>query len=366
MTPPLNLDETEAFYSDDPVRRVEPAPRKKRSGLLALVLLGAAGFFIQNTFAGNISIDSGKKFEFGQGVTQSVACSGLTEILITPNSVFVNGAGTAGVYKFKSVTVSEIPDSCFGVDFLIRGYNETDDAPLSLFSTDSKTAVIYDNAGTFEVGTGGAGTSITNATRSFTIIFDTPVVSSASVYRISIQSGVHTPKTYSVGEIGAGGGIVFYVSATPFPCGATLSAMCTSLEAAPSNWNATPDIGTAWCISGTSSTQNALSGTHPTRSAIGAGLKNSIAIAAGCTGGAANVALAYRGAGLSDWYLPDLKEWELMYAKYSTLGFPGADYYELSDEVDATGGALGYLGGPGSESYAGKSAVYRVRPIRAF
>jgi hypothetical protein len=252
------------------------------------------------------------------------------------------------------------------VDFLIRGYNATDNAPLSLFNTDSKTAVIYDNGGNFEVGTGGTGTSITSASRSFTIIFDTPVLSSTSVYRISIQSGVHTPKTYSAGEVGSGGGIVFYVSATPFPCGATLSAMCTSLEAAPSNWNATPDIGTAWCISGTSSSQIALSGTHPTRGAIGAGLKNSIAIAAGCTGGAANVALAYRGAGLSDWYLPDLREWEQMYAKYSTLGFPGADYYELSDEVDATGAALGYLGGPGSESYAGKSAVYRVRPIRAF
>jgi hypothetical protein len=252
------------------------------------------------------------------------------------------------------------------VDFSINAFNDSDNAPLSLFNTDSKTAVIYDNAGTFEVGTSGTGTSITSASRSFTIIFDTPVATSTSVYRISIQSGIHTPKTYSVGEIGAGGGKVIYVSATPFPCGATLSAMCTSLEVAPSNWNATPDLPTAWCSSGTSSNQTVLSGTHPTNSVIGMGLKNTIAIAAGCTGGAANVALAYRGGGFTDWHLPDQDEYLQMYLKYSTLGITGADYYNLSDEADANAGFVGMLGAGGNASLSGKSVVYRVRPIRAF
>jgi len=366
MTPPRISSQPEEFYSDDPEKKRSSASQKKRAGLLALVVLTAAGFFLHGTFAGNIGINTGKAFEFGQGVTQTVACSGSTALRVTPNSSFVNGSGGSGVHTFKSVTVSEIPDSCFGVDFLINGYNATDNTPLSLFNTDSKTAVIYDNAGTFQVGTGGAGTSITSASKSFTIIFDTPVATSNSLYRLTIQSGIHTPKIYSVGDIGAGGGKVIYVSATPFPCGATLSASCTSLEVAPSNWNATPDLPTAWCSSGTSSNQNALTGTHPTSSVIGMGLKNTLAIAAGCTGGAANVALAYRGGGFSDWYLPDNDEYLQMYLRYSILGITGADYYNLSDEDSAGAGLFGYLGGAGTASLASKSLPYRVRPIRAF
>jgi len=366
MTPPRNFDEPEAFYSDDPEDKRVSASRKKKTGLYALVILSAAGFFLQGTLAGNIGINAGKTSEFGQGITQTVACSGSTALRITPNSSFVNGSGSSGVHTFKSVTVSEIPDSCFGVDFLINGYNATDNTPLSLFNTDSKTAVIYDNAGTFEVGTGGTGTSITSSSKSFTIIFDTPVAISNSVAKLTIQSVIHAPKIYSVGDIGAGGGKVIYVSATPFSCGATLSAMCTSLEVAPSNWNATPDLPTAWCSSGTSSNQTVLTGTHPTSSVIGMGLKNTIAIAAGCTGGAANVALAYRGGGFSDWHLPDNDEYVQMYLRYSILGISGADYYNLSDESSAGAGIVGYLGGSGNGSLAGKSVVYRVRPIRAF
>lgn len=359
-------NDSQDFYSDDPVVLDNGSKKKKLPTLLALLLLIVSGSYaIQTTLAANISLNNGARVEFGQGNLRTASCSGEPYLVITPHATFTN-AHSAGSYKFNSVTVSEIPDSCFGVDFLIKAYNNSDSTPLTLFNTDSTTAVIYDNSGTFEVGTGGTGTSITSGSGSFTITFDTPTALSSTVFKLTIQSGIHTPKTYSAGETGSGGGTVFYVTLTPFPCGATLSSTCTSLEAAPSNWNASPDIATAWCSSGTSSTQNVLSGTHPTRSAIGAGLKNSITIAATCSAGAANLALAYRGGGLSDWYLPDLSEWEQMYAKYSTLGFPGADYYELSDESNAGGGAVGYLGGPGSESFAGKTVPYRVRPIRAF
>ena len=366
MSSSRDRDQFQDSYSDDP-KVFESSPRKKKlPALLALLLLViGSSYVIQTTLAANISLNNGLRVEFGQGIAGTTACSGAIKLVITPQATFTN-VKSSGLYKFNSVTVSEIPDTCFGVDFLIKAYNDTDSTPLSLFNTDSKTAVIYDNGGVFEVGTGGTGTSITSASGSFTISFDTPVALSSTVFKLTIQSGAHTPRTYSSGETGAGGGKVFYVTSTPFPCGPTLTSMCTSLEAAPSNWNASPDIATAWCSSGTSSTQTVLSGTHPTRSAIGAGLKNSNTIAATCSAGAANVALAYRGGGLSDWYLPDLSEWEQMYAKYSTLGFPGADYYELSDEPNSGAGSVGFLGGSGSESLAGKTVPYRVRPIRAF
>jgi hypothetical protein len=55
-----------------------------------------------------------------------------------------------------------------------------------------------------------------------------------------------------------------------------------------------------------------------------------------------------------------------MYARYSTLGIIGSDYYNLSDEANTGAGFVGMLGANGNASLAGKGAVYRVRPIRAF
>jgi hypothetical protein len=41
-----------------------------------------------------------------------------------------------------------------------------------------------------------------------------------------------------VGDVGPGGGTVFYVATTPFACGPTRSESCLYLEAAPALWNA--------------------------------------------------------------------------------------------------------------------------------
>ena len=359
-------------YSDDPID-LDKSPKKKRlPSLLALLLLIISGSYaIQTTLAANISLNSGARVEFGQGNLRTASCSGEPFLIITPHATFTN-AHSSGSYKFNSVTVSEIPDSCFGVDFLIKAYNNSDSTPLTLFNTDSTTAVIYDNSGTFEVGTGGTGTSITSGSGSFTITFDTPTALSSTVFKLTIESGKHIPapipppRIYSAGEVGPSGGKVFYATLTPFPCGATLSSMCTTLEAAPWNWNATRDIDTAWCSSGISSSTAVIGGTHPTNSAIGVGLKNTIAIAAGCTGGAANVARAYRGGGFDDWHLPDIGEYLEMYARYSILGIDGSNYYNLSDESSAGAGSVGMLGYNGNASLSGKSVAYRVRPIRAF
>lgn len=365
-------NDSQDFYSDDPVVLDNGSKKKKLPTLLALLLLIVSGSYaIQTTLAANISLNNGARVEFGQGNLKTASCTGEDFLIMTPHATFTN-THSSGSYKFNSVTVSEIPDSCFGVDFLIKAYNNSDSTPLTLFNTDSTTAVIYDNSGTFEVGTGGTGTSITSESGSFTITFDTPTALSSTVFKLTIQSVKHTPapvpppRIYSAGEVGPSGGKVFYATLTPFPCGATLSLMCTTLEAAPWNWNATTDLPTAWCSSGTSSNQITIVGTHPTSSAIGVGLKNTIAIAAGCTGGAANVARAYRGGGFDDWHLPDIGEYLEMYSKYSTLGITGSDYYNLSDESSAGAGYVGMLGAGGNASLAGKNAVYRVRPIRAF
>ena len=181
-------------YHDDPIEPQSPQ-RKKASALAALVLFAVGGLFLQSTLAANLSINSGTPVEFGQGISATTACSGETVLTMTPNSVFTN-AGGAGVHYLSSITVSKIPTECSGKDFTINAYNDSDNTALRLFATTSTNAVVYDHAGTFEVGTGGTGMSISTGDGTFTITFDAPVAVSSSVFKLTMQSGAHTPVIY--------------------------------------------------------------------------------------------------------------------------------------------------------------------------
>ena len=58
---------------------------------------------------------------------------------------------------------------------------------------------------------------------------------------------------YAVGDTGPGGGIVFYVSPSPFPCGPDSLSNCNYLEVAPKDWSnptiATSDPSLVWVSS---------------------------------------------------------------------------------------------------------------------
>jgi len=228
------------FYHDDPIEEI--SKKSLRSKFLSTgVVIVCSIFFLQSTLAGNISLNSGRGIEFGQGVSQAVACSGDTDLTLTPRSTFTNGS--PGAHYLQSVTVSNIPTSCYGDDFTINAYNNSSSTPLALFNTTSTNAVVYNNNGTFELGVGIlTGASITSGSGTFTITFTNPVALSASVFKLTIQSGVHTKPVYNVGERGPGGGIVFYVSATPFTSiGSTCNTTCQYLEFAPKGWASLSD-----------------------------------------------------------------------------------------------------------------------------
>lgn len=102
----------------------------------------------------------------------------------------------------------------------------------------------------------------------------------------------------AVGNIGPGGGKIFYVSATGFKCGVTLQSTCRYLEAAPDN--ATPDNGTL------------PTGGAALSNDMGAGAKNTAALAALNTSNLATGIQAYRGGGKSDWFIgskAEMNEW---------------------------------------------------------
>ena len=180
----------DAYYFDDP-EIVSPSKFGKANKFLALVaILGVSALFLNTTLAANISLNSGAPIEFGQGFTQTVACSGATTLTVTPAASFTNSSG-GGAFYLSSVTVSNIPTSCYGKDFTINVYGDSNNSPLAIFNTTSTNAVIYNNAGTFQTGIGGAGMSVTSGSGSFTATFTNPAALSSSVFKITMQSSAH-------------------------------------------------------------------------------------------------------------------------------------------------------------------------------
>jgi hypothetical protein len=177
------------FYHDDPIEEISKKSLSSKFLSTGVVIVGSI-FFLQSTLAGNISLNSGRGIEFGQSVSQAVACSGNTELTLTPRSTFINGS--PGAHYLQSVTVSNIPTSCYGDDFTINAFNDSSSTPLALFNSTSTNAVVYNNNGTFELGFGTlTGASITSGSGTFTITFTNPVALSSSVFKLTIQSGVH-------------------------------------------------------------------------------------------------------------------------------------------------------------------------------
>ena len=168
----------------------------------------------------------------------------------------------------------------------------------------------------------------------------------------SAPSGTVTPvTTYAVGSTGPGGGKVFYVAATPFACGTTLSSTCTYLEVAPSN------SGTIrWCSNTTASVDG-------TSTAIGTGAKNTAAMKTGCTSGAAYTATGTTSGGKSDWYLPSKEELNAYYSYAYQQGLIG-ELWSSSQASASTAWALYWEdGGVTSPS---KGFITSVRAVRAF
>ena len=67
------------------------SPKRKKS-LGVLIGIGAiiGVIALGSTLAANINLNTGKPIEFGQGISQTVACSGDTPIMLTPQSTFIN------------------------------------------------------------------------------------------------------------------------------------------------------------------------------------------------------------------------------------------------------------------------------------
>jgi hypothetical protein len=371
--------------------------KRKIKGPLALSILVVVGaLFLQNTLAANISLGVISKIEFGQGVQVAAACSGSDTLTLTPYSSFVNSSGS-GSYYLNSVTVSGIPSSCNGVDFNLSVYDSTTSTALPIFATSKTVASVWNNAGTFQIGSGSAEASITSGSGTFTVTFPTPVALASVVSRVTLESVSHVAyscaadQICNVGDISASGGTIFYKSVSAFTeTGTACGSNCHYLEWAPTNWkggaqdaNTVVNFwqrGSAYVGNSTGSNPGLI--TYVTKDELGYGYANTNAlIVAGDTSGAPTLARGYagpKGNTTGQWFMPSKNE--MLLARNSTAYSSGNFYahiYQTSSQVlttpltgtspqcwsvnfDSAGQASAY------EQGCWPNNPYRARAIRTF
>ena len=199
---------------------------------------------------------------------------------------------------------------------------------------------------------------------------------------------------YACGQVGPGGGVVYYASSTPYACGADMATSCNFLEVAPNGWdgnpvkcpggcggssNKTSDFGSAGIGSGrgfkycTGKMERLNLVPDASATTIGSGYANTNSMATNCeSGNAGEVARRYGGGGKDDWSLPSRDELNALYdypnrdavGGFST-GLSSYSCYWSSSELNSyyalhqsfkTGHMLNFI----------KSNSSGVRPVRSF
>ncbi len=172
----------------------------------------------------------------------------------------------------------------------------------------------------------------------------------------------------AIGDTGPGGGVVFYDAGTR-------QAWGRYLEVAPATWaGSSGDPQVQWC-----SRKQPGHGTEvDTGTRVGSGKRNSMLIVKQCgTASAAGKAMAYRGGGQSNWYLPSKGELLLLWKQRAgSPGLPSDAMWTSSQwesdpamgaSVDFTPTQAWILFPPtGNANVSSKSISHYVRPVRAF
>jgi hypothetical protein len=115
---------------------------------LVIAVLG-----VGSTLASTITINGGTNTEFGQGVQRTVYCGGNKQITIKPIAGYLNktetstpisensedgndavDTSTPGNFYLSGIRISDIPEECSGVDFVLSAYATDGTDPVNLAS----------------------------------------------------------------------------------------------------------------------------------------------------------------------------------------------------------------------------------------
>ena len=216
-----------------------------------------------------------------------------------------------------------------------------------------------------------------------------PTTSTTSTTAVPLTCAAGGPCTVGV-DRGAGGGIVFYYSATAFTStGSDCGTNCHYLEAAPRD---TPMIGVSssqWATAGTycydiggapgedcqlnsiyEGNSSAQTASRTASAAIGKGMANTNQIYARLTtmglertsDYAAGLAWVYENNSKTDWFLPSKDELDQLWANKSAFGMNASRYWS-STEASATKVWIRSLDPSALDS--DKNGSWNVRPVRA-
>jgi len=263
----------------------------------------------------------------------------------------------------------------------VRIYGQKD-LCINVSITGSASGSVAGSGDPYECLSGSPATTSTTAPTTTTTLAPTTTTTLAPTTTTTLAPTTTTTVasiTYNVGDVGPGGGIVFYVhsSGTFASTGSDCGSNCKYLEAAPTNWNgAGGDPSRIW-----SGNHDTLIGT--TGTGLGTGYANTLAAVTQNSTADRVITLAwnYSNNGKTDWHVPSQAELNELckYARQQTTGntsvecnnsgavrsgFAFGDYWS-SSEFSAT--HAWYRNFPsGGQYYWVKSNGDRVRPVRAF
>ena len=143
--------------------------------------------------------------------------------------------------------------------------------------------------------------------------------SSSTTTTVAPTTTTVAPVLYEVGDVGPGGGIVFYDAGSVQSWGRFLEAACAGWQNNCDGTTADPQV--VWGCD-----ESSISGADGL--AIGTGAKNTTDILAGCSdaGIAADRADDYSNDTLNDWFAPSKDELNQMYIQRTAIGDFSADY----------------------------------------
>ena len=206
------------YYADDPVEFHAADERPKnplKFGFVTFIsVLGIA-------FGANLILNIGtnNRIEYGQGITVTASCQGLsspsTNMTLTPYAGFQNATGT-GKYTLDSILIENVDRSCVTKDFTIQVFSDTATAALTISETATSPGV-YQGYQEFRfywqdsvtvtsmsrqytdvelLNDTSDATDFNANTTSFLITFDPDQVANFAdardVYKISLQTSNHT------------------------------------------------------------------------------------------------------------------------------------------------------------------------------
>lgn len=249
----------------------------------------------------------------------------------------------------------------------VSTYNKSASPPTLASNPSAGSGTRSYSSSTTSVCTINASTAIVTLITAGTCRLSASIASDGT-YDAATSAAISFTVTFAIGDTGPGGGKIFI---TPSTSGNTTGKY---FEAALGTWNGGTDSNNNWCHN-----TNYAIGSGAQGSAIGTGKANTDAITAYCTSGAAFVAKAYTGAGLSDWFLPSVDELAELYTNRASVGgfnsmnqccpssgIVSTTSYWSSTEVNSSQAKpLSFLDAGGGDNW-GKIYGFNVRPVRMF